>query len=87
MTATGRTSLATAHRMVDRVHRDAAVVRTTTEPARSSSFAERNVLVVDVRNLSDRRVAILVNLADLTGRQAHLRVIAVFCHENGAGTG
>src|SRR5262245_5589472 len=64
MPATGRAPLTTTHRVIDRVHRDAAVVRATTEPARATGFADRDVGVVDVRDLADRRAAIEVDHAD-----------------------
>src|SRR5262249_35477183 len=64
-----------------RVHDDAAVVRSEAEPARATGFADRDVRVLDVRDLSDRRVAVEVHLANLAARQADLRVVAVLRHE------
>src|SRR6185295_1498801 len=50
-----RATLATAHWMGDRVHRDAADARPDAEPALAAGLAERLVLVVDVADLADRR--------------------------------
>src|SRR5271167_3971109 len=83
MPASGGAPFATAHRMVDRVHRDAAVVRATAEPSRPTGLAERNGLVLDVRDLADRRMALQVNHPNLAGGKAHLRVIAVLRHQSG----
>ena len=46
--AAGRLSLAAAHRVVDRVHRDAAVVRLPSQPAVPAGLADRDVLVLEV---------------------------------------
>src|SRR5690606_7331231 len=48
MAAARGTSLAAAVRMVDRVHGDAAIVRATTQPARTAGLAEIDVAVVRV---------------------------------------
>src|SRR5450432_210381 len=85
MPPAGRSAFAAAHRVVDRVHGDAAVVRPATEPARAPGLAERNVGVVRVRHLTDGRVAVEVDHADLARRQADLRVVAVFRHERRRG--
>src|SRR5262249_11199598 len=53
-------TLAAAHRVVDRVHRHAAVVGPKAEPAAAAGFAPRDVLVVGVRHLADRGPAIEV---------------------------
>src|SRR5262249_4033667 len=83
----GRTTLATAHRVVDRVHRDAALVRTATEPTRTTGLADRDVGVVDVRHLADRRLTIEVDLANLARRHTDLRVVAILRHQRSAGAG
>ena len=70
MTAAARATFATAHRVVDRVHGDAAVVRTTPEPARAAGLAERDVLVIGVRDLADGGAAVEVHLADFAARAA-----------------
>src|SRR5580658_8025018 len=68
MPAAGGATFATPHRMVDRVHGDAAVVRPATEPPRATGLAERNIGVLDVRDLPDRRVALQVNHPNLARR-------------------
>src|SRR5262245_5227294 len=74
-------TLATAHRMIDGVHGDAAVVRTTPEPALATGFAQADVLVVEVRDLADGGAAGDVDLANLAARQLHLGVVAVLGHQ------
>src|SRR5512135_268031 len=55
--AARRLAFAAAHRVVDGVHRDAPVVRLPAEPAVAAGLADRDVLVLDVADLADRRVA------------------------------
>src|SRR4051812_35423823 len=81
MTPTAGAALAAAHRMVDWVHRDAAVVRAPTEPASSPRLADRDVLVVLVRDLTHRGPALDVNLPNFAAREFHGRVRAFLRHE------
>src|SRR5438477_1743674 len=81
MTSAARATLATAHRVIDRVHRDAAVVRPLAEPPGASCLADRNVLVIGVRHLSDRRAALEVHETHLAARQPDLSPRALFGHE------
>jgi hypothetical protein len=67
--------------MVDRIHRDAAVVRTPAHPPVAAGLADRHVLVLEVADLTDRRVTLDVHLADLARGQAHLRVGALAGHQ------
>src|SRR5215471_4056252 len=76
MTATRGLAFTTTERMVDRVHRDAAVVRTDPEPTAATRFAERHVFVIEIADLADRRVALDEDLANLARRHLHLRVFA-----------
>src|SRR5258705_10178881 len=75
--AAGRLALAAAERVVHRVHRDAADVRTLAEPAAASRLADRHVLVIEVADLADRRQALDVDLANLARRHAHAGVVAL----------
>ncbi len=77
----GGLAFAAAHRVVDRVHRDAAVVRPPAHPAVAAGLSDRHVLVLEVADLPDRRVALDVDLADLARGQAHLRVGALTGHQ------
>src|ERR1035438_8801914 len=54
MTAAGGFALAAAVRVIHRVHRDAAVVRSLAQPARAARLAQRNVFVIGVAHLADR---------------------------------
>src|SRR6185503_19187614 len=82
-----RPAFAATHRVIDRVHRDAAVVRASAEPTASSRFAEAHVLVLDVRHLHHRGATGDVNLPDLAARELDLSVVAVLCHELGGASG
>src|SRR6185503_17789005 len=48
VTPAGRFAFTAAMRVIDRVHRNAAIVRAPAEPAASACFAERNVFVIAV---------------------------------------
>src|SRR5690349_1490735 len=76
MTSAGSLTLAAAVRVIDRVHGDAAIVRTSSQPAHASGLADRHVLVIGVADLSDRRHAILEHLARLARRQLYQRIVA-----------
>ena len=87
MTTATRATLAAAHRVVDGVHGDATLVRALAEPAIAAGLAERDVLVVEVRDLADGRAAVEVDLADLRRRQANLGVLAVLRHQRRGSAG
>ena len=87
MTAAAGATFATAHRMVDRVHGDAAVVRTKPEPTRAARFAHRDVLMIGVRNLANRGPAIEVHAANLAARKPNLAPRAFFRHQLRGHTG
>src|SRR6185437_5739435 len=70
MAATLRLALAAAVRVVDGVHRGAAHRRTLSAPAAAAGLAARDVLVVDVADLVDRRAAREQHAAHLSGREA-----------------
>src|ERR1700677_5152142 len=61
-------ALAAAVRVVDRVHRHAAVDRAPAQPAVAAGLAERAVGLVAVADDADRRAAPGVHHADLAGR-------------------
>src|ERR1044072_1728159 len=62
--------------MIYRVHRDAANLRATTEPARASGFPKRDVAMLDVAYLANGRVALDVDATYFTAGQSKLRPIA-----------
>src|SRR5579863_4340242 len=62
-------TFAAAMRMIDRVHRNAAIVRALAQPALTSRLAERNVFVIAVADNADRRHTFGGNAANFTGRQ------------------
>src|SRR5262247_713503 len=73
MAAARRLALTAAERVIDRVHRDAAHVRPDAEPAAAAGLADRHVLVIEIADLPDRRVALDVDLARLARGHLHRR--------------
>ena len=63
--ATFRFTLATTHRVIDRIHDHAAHMRSSSLPARASGFAAGNVHVIDIADLANRRVRFFGNSANL----------------------
>ena len=57
MAAARGAAFAAAMRVIDRVHRDAAIVRTAAHPALAAGLADRDVHVVGVRHRADCRHA------------------------------
>src|SRR3954447_25654692 len=80
-------ALAAAVRMIDGVHRDAAVVRPAPLPAHPAGLAEVLVLVVRVGDRTDRRHALRAHAADLAGAQPELAPVAVAADELDVGAG
>src|SRR5438309_10782970 len=76
MPSTRSLAFTAAERMVDRIHGDAADVRPLAEPAAPARLADRHVLVIEVADLPDRRVALDEDLPDLARRQLDRRVLA-----------
>src|SRR5207237_9611454 len=62
--------------VVNGVHGDAADVRAYAVPARAPGLAVRDVLVLDVTDLADGRVADDGHAPNLARRHTHLRVVA-----------
>ena len=67
--------------MVVRVHRDTACLRTASEPAAAACLSDGDVLMLEVADLTDRRTAVDVHAANLTGRHAQECVVAFLRHE------
>src|SRR6188768_4366903 len=78
---TGGLALATTVRVVDRVHDDAADGRALALPAHAAGLAPVDVRLLGVADLTDGGAAAHVDVADLTGRHAQLRVGAVLGDE------
>src|SRR5450759_529856 len=81
MTSAGSLAFTAAMRMVHRVHRNAAVMRTLPCPARASRLAPGDVFVVRVSHLPNRRQAVEQHLAGLARRQLHQAIVAFFCDQ------
>ena len=73
MTAAGRFAFAAAVRVIDRVHRNAAVVRALAQPALASGLTQRNVFVIAVADHADRRHAVGRNAPHFARRQLQQR--------------
>src|SRR2546430_1697398 len=69
-----RFALAAAHRVINRIHDHAAHMRPPALPARPSSLAARNVHVIDIADLADRRETGFMDAANLAGRKFDERV-------------
>src|ERR1700733_9104010 len=69
-------ALATTVRVIDRVHRQSAHRRAHTAPAHRTGFAVAAQVVLVIADLAQRRAAVDVHLAGLTGLQAQVRVQA-----------
>src|SRR6478736_6283927 len=81
--ARGGLALAAAVRVVPRGHRDAPDLRTLAHVTGAPGLAEALVLMVDVRDLPDRRHAPDRDPAHLARGQAHLGEIALLGQELG----
>src|SRR4051794_39459049 len=79
--ATGRLALTTAVRVVDRVHGDAADGGALALPAHAAGLAPVDVGLLGVADLADGGPAADVDVADLAGRHAQLRIRAVLGDE------
>src|SRR5690242_10917163 len=75
--AAGGPALAAAHRVADRVHRHAAVVRLAALPALAPGLAQTDGHVFGVGDRADRGPAVGADAADLAGRQRDLRPVGL----------
>src|SRR5690349_20783725 len=87
VTSTGRLTLATTVRVVNRVHGDTTDGRADALPAHTAGLAPVDVRLLGVADLADGGAAAQVDVADLAGRQAQLRVRTVLGDQADAGTG
>src|SRR5438128_2269131 len=76
-----RAPLAATVRMVDGVHRDTAPGRGVALPPRPTGFADRNVLVIQIADLTDGGATFDADQTLLAGRQFEKRVLPLFRHE------
>src|ERR1700730_2131560 len=79
-------ALATAVRMVAGVHGRASHGRAYAKPPAPAGLAPRFVLVLDIADLADRRLAAHVDAAQLAGRHADHRVVALLRQQLGRRT-
>src|ERR1043166_5902361 len=87
MAAAGGAAFAATMGVIDRVHGDAAVVRTAAEPALAPGLADRDVHVVGVRHRADGGAAAAVHQALLARVQTQDDVILVAADKLGVGAG
>src|SRR5262249_19792100 len=76
--ATRGLALTASVRMVHGIHSDATIHRTSSHPALASCFADGDVFVVQVSDLSNRRHAIDQYLAGLARRQLNQCILIFF---------
>src|ERR1044072_7483010 len=81
ITSTGSLAFAAAVRVVHRVHRHAANLRTQTFPARTTGLTERNVLMLDIADLAHRGSANERHASHFARRHTQLCVTAFLRHE------
>src|SRR6266487_1164955 len=82
-----RFARATTIGMIHRIAGDSAVDRADAPMARTSRFAQHYIFVLCVANLADRRIAILINLANFARRQSNLRIPLVARHKSSRPSG
>ena len=87
VTTTRAATFAAAHRVIDGVHRDAALVRADAEPARAAGLAPLDVAVLGVADRADRRAAVDVDAAHLARGHAQRGPIAFLRHQRDLGAG
>ena len=82
MPATRGLAGATTHRVIYRILGNPTAERTNATVARTPCFTEDYILMLDVADLTNSRVTVLVNPADLTRGEADLRVAVVHRHDD-----
>jgi hypothetical protein len=76
-----RTALTATMRMIDRIHCDTAHVRPDTSPAGTARLTDRDIFVVDIADLPDRRAAFRLHHPLLTRGQLQQSELALFRHQ------
>src|ERR1700694_2745664 len=87
MAPAGGAALAAAMRMIDRVHRHAAIMRLPAEPARAAGLADGDVHVIGVRYRADRCHAAAMHQALLAGIEPQDDVIGIAADNLRIGSG
>src|SRR5437588_5891472 len=87
MPAARGTALAAAVRVIDRVHRNAAVVRHTSHPALATRLADRDVHMIGVRDRADGRHAAAEHQALLARIEPHDDVVLIASDDLRVGAG
>src|SRR5262249_10439685 len=80
-------AFASPQRVIDRVHRDATDVRPLAKPPASPRLANRDVLVIEIPDLADGRVALAEDLSNLTRRHLDGRELAFLGDDLDGGSG
>src|ERR1044071_9391475 len=71
-------SFTTTMWVIDRIHCHTAHGRPMTEPTRAARLTKRDILMLNIANLSHRSHAFSLDLADLAAGQAQLRPFTLF---------
>jgi hypothetical protein len=80
-------TLSTTHRVINRVHRHTASLRTHAEPAGTTSFSADDIDVLDVANLTDCCVALFIDAAQFAGCQFQEGITAFTVAQNSLRSG
>src|SRR5262245_3198309 len=73
MTSARGLAFTAAQRVIHRIHRDAADVRSPPQPSAAARLADRDVLVIEVADLTDGREALNIDVPNLARRHLHRR--------------
>src|SRR5215475_10138398 len=87
MTAARGAAFAAAERMIDRIHRNTAIVRHATQPALAAGLAERDVHVIGIRHRTDRSLTTPMDETLLARIEAQNHVFLVAADDLGIRAG
>ena len=87
MTTAGTSALATAHGVIDGIHRNSSYMRTPSLPPTSSCLTQFLALMLAIPYLSDTGAAVAVEFSNFSGREANEDVTSFLCHELSSDTG
>src|SRR5437667_3896758 len=67
--------------MVDWIHHNAANRRTNAHVTRTSSLSNRDVFMIEIADLTNRRSTVDIHQSNFAGRQLHVSIRAFLGHE------
>ena len=81
MSSPGTLSFATSQGMVYGVHGDPPNPGIPSQPPGAARFAQGNILMIQIADLSYRSITIQMNQPDLPGRKLDMGILSLFGHE------